>query len=399
MKNKQNKLAILFSLIFVIFLSLPAIGYFFHFAPGNSLIGYVDTESSKPEVLVKSWFDKKLQSYMEESVAQEIGFRALLIRVFNELSFRLFSEQKITDLYSTKQHGLYYKSSIAHLNEEYLNRHELTKTYDEFAKKLAEIQQLLAAKGKHFEVILSSSKAYVHLDGFDKRFLVNSFHTLYAEAASLGRELKKQGVNVIDSAPILREFYKKTAIETHANSSVHWNYYSGCIIAKYLFKDIRKTFANTPSLHCGKPIYKRADNLDLDGLIVLNVLSDVNIIKKTPYPSPSATFHDNYLPKMLVVSDSFMTQILTALDEAKSYSSIIISNYFLSSLKHRPGEFSPYMSPPPNEPITNTVLNEALEADVVILQMVDYNIPRLGYGFVEAFLKRLKEPAHEKQTL
>nr|MBA3535858.1 hypothetical protein [Tatlockia sp.] len=373
MKNKQNKLARLFSLIFVIFLSLPAIGYFFHLSPGYNLFGYVDTKHSKPNPLIKGWFDKKLQAYLDEKLTQKIGFRAILIRAFNELTFRLFAEQKITDIYSTKQHGLYYKSTISHLNDEYSNREKLTEVYDELAKKLAEIQQLLAARGKHFEVILSSSKAYVHLDGLDKRFLVNSVQTLYEEGASLGRELKKHGVNVIDSAPILRQLYKKKAIETHAHSSVHWTYYSGCIIAKNLFKDISKTFADTPSIHCGKPIYKPADQLDLDGLLVINVLSNVNMMRNAPYPTPRATLHGKFLPKMLVVSDSFMTQILRAIDEAKCYSSIIISNYFLSSIKHKPGELFPYMPPPPIEPITNTVINEAMESDVVVLQMVDYN--------------------------
>lgn len=391
MKNNHNPLALYFSIIFVTFLALPALGYFFHFAPGKALFGYVETKTAKPERLLGGWFEKTLQPYIEENLDHGLGFRAVFIRLFNDLNFRLFSEQPRTDIYSTKEHGLYFKYSIAHLNNEYLNRENLSTEYDQFAQKLAEIQRLLAAKGKRFEVIISSSKPYLHLEGLGSRFLVNTNEDIYDKTASLGRSLQKYGVHVIDSGPILRALYKNKAIETHAYSGMHWNYYSGCVIAKHLFNDIRETFKDTPSLHCGAPSYQRAKFIDQDGHLIINIMSNAKLTRKSPYPSPNARFSAGYLPNMLIVGDSFMHQIIDSLDQAKSYSKITISSYFRTNINHNPSEPLLYGDPSPTKETEEAVLNAAMEKDIIILQMVDYNIIRKGYGFVEALLTRLKE--------
>jgi hypothetical protein len=39
MKTNQRFLAFFFSIVFVGLLALPALGYFFHFAPGKKLFG------------------------------------------------------------------------------------------------------------------------------------------------------------------------------------------------------------------------------------------------------------------------------------------------------------------------------------------------------------------------
>lgn len=399
MTSKPNKLALLFSIILASMLSLPALGYFFHFAPGKTLFGYVETASaSKPDAFVSGWFGKKVQPYIEDLLKTNIGFRAIFIRIFNDLSFRLFSEQPRTDIFATKEHGLYFKYSIAHLNNEYINREKLTKTYDELAIKLAEIQNLLAAKGKHFEVIISSSKPYIHLDGITRRLLITEDKDIYSKIASLGSSLKNHQINVIDTAPILRDLYEKKAIETHAYSGLHWNFYTGCIIAKHLLQDMKKTLVDAPSLLCGKPEYRRAESIDRDGLLILNVYSRLNMLKDSPYPSPTAKLHKDYLPKLMIVGDSFMHQIINSLDLAKSYSTMTVSSYYRTNIKHKPGHLLRYEGPPLNQQIENDILEAALASDAVIVQMVDYNIPRMGFGFVDALLKRLKETAHETKV-
>ncbi|CDZ75977.1 hypothetical protein BN59_00241 [Legionella massiliensis] len=389
MNNKQNFLTRSFAIIFVILLSLPGLGYFFHFTPGKELFGYTEIHTAKPEKLLTGWFDKQLQPHLEEVVNQDLGFRAWIIRRYNDVFFRLFAQHPRQDIFSTKEHGLYFGLSVAHLNNEYINREELSKTYNELALKLAEIQSLLTAKGKHFEVIIAGSKPYVYLDGVGKRFLLDD--NLHEKALRLGSVLKEHGVNVIDSAPILREVNKNKGIETHARSGVHWNYYAGCVIAKQLFTEMRTTFANAPTLHCGTPTYKAVELIDKDGYLLMNVKGRVNLIGKTAYPTPVASISNDYLPKMLIVGDSFMHQIITSLDQAKAYSNITVSSYYRTNINHKPGELLLYQDPDPIDQVEKGVLNAVLESDIVILEMVDYNIPRMGYGFAEALLKRLKE--------
>ncbi len=391
MNNKEKVLTRLFSSIIVLLLCLPLMQSVFHVFHEKPLYGYVEKSVAKPNSLVMSWFDRKSQKYWENMFDEKVGFRTVLIRGFNELSFRFFSELPHLNLYSTKEHGLYFRVSIDQLNNAYTNRKNLTKSYNEFAKKIQKLQQLLEANGKHFVVVISSSKPYVHPQGLGKRLLVSTDKNLFRKIASLGHALKKQGVNVIDSAPFLRKFYRKNAIETHANTGVHWNYYTGCMIAQQLFYNAKKTLTDIPKLECGNPIYKKSELVDVDGLWLLNVFSNVNLGKLSPYPQPSARFSANYQPKILIVGDSFMDQIIYALDRSKAYGDLVFSRYFKTRTIHKPERsFSLNDFPSLTEKqIQGDILDDVVKSDLIVLQMVDYNINAFGYGFVDALLERL----------
>lgn len=382
-----------FSLLFLALLILPTIQYVFHVIPEKALYGYVEKNIVKPENKLTGWFNKDLQRYLESVFDYNIGFKSFGVKLFNEITFRLFGEQQRINIYSTKKHGLYSKMSIDSLNEEYIHHNEITKNYINFSKKIAELQRLLEKNEGHLEIVISSSKPYLHPDGLGKRFLIDSYSKLFAKKACLSCELKKVGVNVLDSRPILRKFYTKTKIDTHPYSGLHWNYYAGCITARALLKHAKKSLTDMPILTCGKPIYKKPEMTDKDGLLLLNVLTDVNIEKSNPYPSPTAVFFNNYKPKILIVGDSFMDQMLYSLYQTKAYSNSFVSSYFQTrvALQEAPNPlFGDSTQLPSTNDIQNTIINDALNSDLIVLQMVDYNISRYGYGFVEALISRLK---------
>ncbi|HHF7374749.1 alginate O-acetyltransferase AlgX-related protein [Legionella bozemanae] len=391
MNNKEKVFTRIFSIIIVLLLCLPLLQSVFHIVYEKPLYGYVEKNLDKPHGLAMNWFDRKWQKYWENLFNEKLGLRTILIRGFNELSFRLFSEMPRLNLYSTKEHGLYSKMSIEQLNYEYTHRKNLKKSYNEFAKKIQELQQLLEANNKHFVVVISSSKAYVHPQGLGKKLLVSTDKNLFRKIASLGHALKKQGVNVVDSGPFLRKFYREKAIETHANTGFHWNYYAGCMVAQQLFYNAKKTLTDIPKLECGKPIYKKPELVDLDGIWLLNAFSSVNLAKLSPYPQPSARFSANYQPKILLVGDSFMDQIIYALDRSKAYNDLVSSRYFQTRTVHKPGRIFSFNDFPSltAKQIQGDILGDVMKSDLIVLQMVDYNINHFGYGFVDALLERL----------
>ncbi|ARG98742.1 alginate O-acetyltransferase AlgX-related protein [Legionella micdadei] len=385
---KNQYIRIFYAVLFVGLLALPALEYHFQFIPEGLLYGYVEPKSSLAEGEKLSWFRRTLQQHWEENFDEHVGFKAYFIRLFNELTFRLFSEAPRINLYSTKQHGLYSKMSIDSLNDEYINQEKLTKNYIAMAKKLKELQQLLEAKGISLQVVISGSKPYVHFDDLGKRFLAYPHADIYSKIASLGHELELMGVNVIDSAPFLRQFNQKTSIETHPDSGVHWNYYAGCVVAKTLLQEAKKNMPDITQIDCGKPVYGEPHWVDIDGLLLLNILSKAHLDKPSPYPTPSAILSTHFKPKVLIVGDSFMDQMVYALDEAKVYSKLIISRYFMTRQKGVMADNNnPTDSP---KQIQELVVKDALDSNLVILQMVDYNVQRYGYGFIEAMLDELK---------
>ena len=380
-------LTLFYGAVFVGLLALPALQYFFQFTQEGLLYGYVEPKASLAEGEKLSWFKRTSQQHWEEQFNEHVGFRAFLIKVFNEFTFRVFSEAPRMSIYSTTQHGLYSTMSINSLNDEYINREKLTQNYISLAKKLKELQQLLEAKGIRLQVVISSSKAYVHAQDLGKSFLAYPHGDIYSKTANLGHELEVLGVNVVDSAPLLRQFNEETSIETHPNSGLHWNYYAGCVVAKKLLQEVKKTMPDITQIDCGNPTYKEPQWVDVDGLLLLNLLSKAHLNKPSPYPSPSAISSTPFRPKVLMVGDSFMDQITYALDQAKIYSKLILSSYFMTRQKsivnNQPSSKSA-------KQIQERVIKDALNSHLVILQMVDYNVPRYGYGFVEAMLEELK---------
>ncbi len=393
MKKRKNRLVVVFSAIFVVLLLLPSAQYFSRLLPEGNLYGYVEKKANKPDSILRGWFNRDLQRWWGHAFDSNIGFKTIGVRIFNEVTFRIFAEAPRLRLYSTKAHGLYSQMSIDNLNYEFVNREALSKQYFEFSGKILELQRLLARSRKYLEVVISSSKAYVHPDGLGKRFLVNTDSDIFSRTASIGRALEKRGVNVIDSGPLLRQFYKRTFIETHPYSGVHWNYYSGCIVTRDLLSDARQFITNTPKLSCGDPVYKNPIMIDVDGLLLINALSDAGIARPSPYPSPTAEFVDSYKPKILIVGDSFMGQMVFSLKESRAYSRLVTSVYFRTREVHGqapdlPSENSYSLS---EGQIQASLIDDAFDSDLIVLQMVDYNVSWLGYGFVDALLKHLAE--------
>jgi hypothetical protein len=393
MKKGRDRIAIVFSAIFVFFLLLPSAQYFLRLFPEKNLYGYVEKKANKPDNIMRGWFNKDLQRWWAYAYDSNIGFKTIGVRIFNEVTFRIFAEAPRLKLYSTKAHGLYSQMSIDSLNYEFINREALSKKYLEFSAKVVELQRLLARNGKYLGVVISSSKPYVHPDGLGKRFLVNTDSNIFSRAASIGRELEKHGVNVIDSGHLLRQFYKRTLIETHPYSGVHWNYYSGCIVTRDLLSDARQFIVNIPKLSCGDPVYKNPIMIDIDGLLLLNVLSNAGITRPSPYPSPTAEFFGGYKPRILIVGDSFLDQMVFSLKESRAYSRLVTSVYFHTRDVHGQAPDSPIESSHSlsEGQIQASLINDVFDSNLIVLQMVDYNVSRFGYGFVDSLLKNITD--------
>jgi hypothetical protein len=318
-----------FSVILVILLALPALRWLELRAPDGVLYGYSDSLPSPPNNLVHAFFDRSLQHWVEKNFEISLGFRALLIRSFNELNFRLFRESPKLQLYTTSAHGLYSKMSIDSLNDEVVRRKILEERYRIEADKLLRVQRQLQSQGKHFEVIIATSKPYVYPNSLGLRYLAGGSSGIFERAANFGNALHDAGVNVIDGGPLLRKFAAKTILETHPDSGVHWNYYAGCLVAHELLNNIRnRKFANIPMLDCGKPHLADPHMVDVDGLLLLNIWSNGGVAKPMPYPTILKNDKVIWRPDIVFVGDSFSDQIRYALQQANAYSVMTTSSYF-----------------------------------------------------------------------
>lgn len=384
----KKRLGLLYAIILVIVIALPALRWLILRKPDGVVYGYTDTIPQRPAQLTSGFANKTVQRWVERYFDVYLGFRGNLIRSFNEVNFRLFHEAPRLRLYSTDLHGLYSKMSIDNLNDEIVRRQHLEERYRTEATKLLALQNLLKARGKYFVVVIGTSKPYVYPESLGDRYLVGGPNNVFSRAARFGEVLEISGVNVIDAGPFLREFAKNTGIQTHPNSGVHWNYYAGCLVAQRLIEKVKIQYGATPLFHCGNPVYATPHMVDVDGLSLLNIWSDGGVLKSTPYPTINVVDQVAWRPSIVFIGDSFSDQIRYALQQARSYKKMITSGYFRVREEDVGSGSQVTHDPNTDVAIVRTTLEKDVAAsDVVVLQMVDYNVPRWGYGFADYFLE------------
>jgi hypothetical protein len=376
--------------VLVLLLALPTIQWATRFVPEGSLYGYTDAIPGPPIQPAGAFFRRTLQPWVKEYFDVNLGFRAFLVRTFNEIHFTLFRENVRKTLISTREHGLHSHLSIHSLNLELRNRVELEKRYRIEAQKLFRAQQLLQARGKYFEVVIATSKTYVYPEELVGRYLVGEGAEIFSRAASFGDALKAAGVNVTDSGPVLRKFAKDSGIETHPAPGLHWNFFSGCIIARRILDNAReRRFPATPSFDCGSAqLDYRPKTIDFDGLNLLNIWSDGGLRRTSIYPTIVPIKESVWRPSVVFIGDSFAFQTRLALQEGGVYSKLVMSSYFAT--REVDGPAAAEEKAPAAPSVRDQLTADVLAGDIIILEMVDYNVPRFGYGFADDIVDKLK---------
>jgi len=383
-----KRLGFLYALILVAVLATPAFVWLFMGPPTLALYGYVDKIPDRHADPVKGFFNKSWQEWAGRYVDVHFGLRAVLIKSFNELTFRTFRELPRLRVYSTPEQGLYSGLSLEYINKEILNKAALEKEYAARAAKLRAVQDMLAAQGKQFIVVIAASKPYAYPESLGPRYLAGGSADVFARTASFGAALRQAGVSVIDTAPILRAFRDQRNVPTHPPSGLHWNYYAGCVIAEQLMGQVRARFPATQPFSCGQPHYAPPHDVDIDGLSLMNIWTDGGVSPDAPYPTVTPANAAAWRPSFVFISDSFTDQILSSLWQAHAYARFVNSGYFRARALDDSGNGLQQTHPLDLKfgATQVQVLEDIRRSEVVVLQTVDYNIGNYGYDFPEYML-------------
>ncbi len=69
------------------------------------------------------------------------------------------------------------------------------------------------------------------------------------------------------------------------------------------------------------------NSVDVDGFLLLNTLTKLNLIKPSYYPR-IATTENSWRPRVLFIGDSFSQHVRYAMKQANAYSELIMSSIF-----------------------------------------------------------------------
>jgi hypothetical protein len=388
LSQRSNRFGLACSIFLVVMLALPSIQWATRLLPEGGLYGYTDAIPGPPIKPVRAFFNKTLQPWVKEYFDVNVGFRPFFVRTFNEITFRLFRETNRMRMVKS-EHGLHSHLSINYLNEELTNRANLEARYRGEALKLLRAQRLLETRGKYFEVVIASSRSYVYPEELGSRYLAGSSAGIFSRVVSFGEALKAAGVNVTDSGPELRRLAGESGMQTHAAAGLHWNFFVGCMMARRVLQNARESrFPATPDLDCGTPRLEYAlDAIDHDGLSLLNIWSDGGLLAKSPYPSIVPIKESAWRPSIVFIGDSFSYQMRLALQQGGVYSKLAMSSYFALRQVDGPAVVD---EKPSSASVRDQLMSDVLASDIIIVEMVDYNVARYGYGFADYVIDKLE---------
>jgi len=375
--------------VFLLMLALPLLQSAFRILPRASLAG-VELKSARPPLTAGKWFSGEFQKKYEKWLNERIGLRSYFVRTYNQVYFWLFAKLPSaggTQIVIGKNGWLYERSYVNIYNH---NGRTPKEKLRKIVSELKELQELLKARGKVLLLLLSPSKVELYPEYVPAGIIEPDRRSLKTEYDRILPLLDEYGINYIDAHAI---FVEKKASQPYALFSpggTHWNYYGAGIILGRVLENIEKGLGRKmPGIQC-KSV--RIDNdpsgSDNDLGDLLNIWFPDSIAGPQVHPVFETTPGDCQ-PSLLFVGDSFSFTLTTIIHAEKLSRRCDVFYYF----KRRVG----YLGKGVSETISASPVDwerEVLNRDAVIIEINEFFLPEIGFGFVQAAIDGLKALEH-----
>lgn len=263
---------VLFSISLLI-IFLPAFQRFIFNIPITPLQG--DFKKLERPVFQKDdWFKNTFQDAYSQWLEQQTGFRNLLVRIYNQIDFSLFSKANAEGVVIGKDNFLFEHDYIrAYLGGDYIG-------YTAIDKKLRRfkfLQEYLKLKGKDLVLVFEPGKASLYPEKIPEPYLLrypkdtNNYEVFLNRAKSLN-------IRHIDLNDWFLSLKSSVPYPLYANTGIHWSSYGMFLAAdslvRYLEKlrniDLQEMVLDSFQLSL------RAKETDYDAATALNLLCSIS---------------------------------------------------------------------------------------------------------------------------
>jgi hypothetical protein len=371
---------------FVGLLSLPLVQTLVPFITIRPLAG-VEAQPMVLPAALESWLDGRLQKSWEERFNAGMGLRPLLVRTDNQVNMTLFRRpQKTmkTEVVPGEDDFLYERIYLDRYSGSSPNgRREVLP----LAKELRRLQDLLAARGVGFLLVISPSKAEIYPEQAPPTIALPGRESRKTEYDVFMPLLAEEGVNVLDAHRLFKEERRRSDALLFSRGGVHWNHYGATVVVAEMMRRIEGIVGrDLPGIAVTgarrDDVVWRADN-DLADL--LNLWWTGRYSRDQFHPVVERTGpKDARSPNLLLIGDSFVLTLGAILKENDLTANQEILYYFRRSMDF-PGERSEAFDPERFD------VGAALQGrDAVIIETNEILLPRSGFGFTEKALADLK---------
>jgi len=343
----------------------------------------VENTSTRPVVGLEAWWNGTLQSEFDSWLNQRIGFRGLLVRTANQINYSLFRElpeRKGTQVLLGQNGFLYEKVYVDSYNQ---NGQRPESELRNVSMSTRRLQDLLAADGIAFLLVIAPSKAEILPEYLPEVGDVAGRPERRTNYENMIGILRADGVNLVDAHDLFLQWKQEPDCpRLYTKGGTHWNQYGAARIISKIMDELKDlTGKDIPTMQVVGAVTNRtivgSDN-DLAELV--NLWSARQLAGPQIHPVMETT-QGSHLPDLLVVGDSFVFTLTNQMDREGLYRKRD-TYYYYNRHYFYPVE--------PNVPLEKRHLDLLMELqgrDAVVIEVNEYWLPRIGFGFVRDLLR------------
>ena len=380
----------IFSIFFIILISVPLIDTITPFLPRTQLHGLGNT-AYLPDFDYKQWLKHKYQARLENYTLKRPALWSWAVKANNELTLRLF-KQLTTDYGISVQLGN-HDHFIQNLYYNYFNRYKKTEQAI-VRKKIAQLKKLQEHfKASNLPVIslISPNVFSLYPEVFPKRYRNPKLNEKYIKSRPTNYELAEMFIDkfqpeVVDAYKLLEAEKNNFPFRFFHTTASHWNDVASCLATEAILNKFNETWKreDLPKLPCRSyEMRNPPHNDDLDLLKVANLLFPEAHHQPAPYIKldPERKLPEKPV-RILVIGTSFLFAIQKQLIQNKISTEVPLYFYFRSARKTDRDGFKELNK----EKIDWENLSKNF--DGIVIESNVSNVSKMGYGFIETAVKK-----------
>lgn len=378
----MKKLLLVAAILFSLFLALPLFQMATGLPPDYALQG-VENKVVPPNPGWAAWWNGTLQAEFDAWLNQRIGLRGLLVRTANQFNHTLFRElpkRSGTQVLMGRDGMLFEKVYVDAYNA---NGRRPESELRNVSASTRRLQDRLAADGIAFLLVIAPSKAEIYPENLPESADVAGRPGRRSNYQNIVEFLRADGVNLLDAHDLFLEWKREPGMPLlFAKGGTHWNEYGAARVVERIMGRLRDlTGKDLPSVRIAGAVTNRtiveSDN-DLGELV--NLWSGRPLAGPQIHPVAEVRA-GSHLPDILVIGDSFVFTLTNFMDRMGLYRKRDLYYYYN---RH-------YFYPvAPNVALDKRqldLLEDVRGRDAVVIEVSEYWLPRIGFGFVRDLLK------------
>ncbi|MCP4438689.1 MAG: hypothetical protein GY810_07065 [Aureispira sp.] len=250
----------------------------------------------------KSWLSGDYQVQKEKYIGNSFGFRSTFIRLHNQLDYALYSYANAKGSVIGQQGYLFQMDYIKNRNGFWYEGEVKAEARLQAAQR---VQKELAARGKHFLIMLAPSKIDYYAELLPVEHQVD-IDTVKNDYKLYTKGFEKYGINHINANEWFLGMKDTTSYPLYPKTGIHYSSYGAALVVDSMLKNIETALGKDITDFGWNSVEWSEELRDEDADIehALNLLFNIPN-RAMPYPNLVINSEGKYKPKVLTIGDSY----------------------------------------------------------------------------------------------